>query len=69
MEFHVLQNVEGFLYLTEELEGEDGKHYPMVGALPGKGIKKGRLTRFGYIELTAEMKRSVYEKGGEDPGA
>ena len=23
----------GFLYLTEELEGEDGKHYPMVGAL------------------------------------
>ena len=54
----------GFLYLTEELEGEDGKHYPMVGALPGKGIKKGRLTRFGYIELTAEM-NGVYMKKGE----
>lgn len=54
----------GFLYLTEEMEGEDGKHYPMVGALPGKGIKKGRLTRFGYIELTAEM-NGVYMKKGE----
>lgn len=54
----------GFLYLAEELEGEDGKHYPMVGVLPGKGIKKGRLTRFGYIELTAEM-NGVYMKKGE----
>ena len=48
---------------------EDGKHYPMVGALPGKGIKKGRLTRFGYIELTAEMNGVYIEKGREDPGA
>ena len=55
--------------MTEELEGEDGKHYPMVGALPGKGIKKGRLTRFGYIELTAEMNGVYMKKGREDPGA
>ena len=54
----------GFLYLTEELEGEDGKSYPMVGALSGKGFKKGRLTRFGYIELTAE-KDGTYLKKGE----
>lgn len=50
--------------MAEELEGEDGKHYSMVGVLPGKGIKKGRLTRFGYIELTAEM-NGVYMKKGE----
>ena len=53
----------GFLYLTEELEGEDGKSYPMVGALSGKGFKKGRLTRFGYIELTAETDGAYLKKG------
>lgn len=54
----------GFLYLTEELEGEDGTSYPMAGVLSGKGIKKGRLTRFGYIELTAQ-KDGAYLKKGE----
>lgn len=38
----------GFMYLTEAIEG-----HPMVGALPGDCTNQGRLTRFGYITLTA----------------
>lgn len=44
----------GFLYLHEELEDEEGKSYPMVGALAGKGIGNQKLQNFGYIELKAQ---------------
>ncbi len=44
----------GFQYLQQELEGEDGQLYPMVGYLPGKSWNAHRLCRFGYVDLTAQ---------------
>ena len=38
----------GFMYLTEAIDG-----WPMVGALPTRCRRAGRLIRFGYAELTA----------------
>lgn len=43
----------GFLYLQQQLEDEHGNIYPVVGALPGSAKNTGRLSRFGYITLTA----------------
>ncbi len=42
----------GFLYLHEILEDIQGNPYPMVGAVPGRGIYTGKLQRFGYTVLT-----------------
>ncbi|MDO4750354.1 MAG: cobyrinate a,c-diamide synthase [Eubacteriales bacterium] len=39
----------GFMYLSDELDG-----FPMVGFLPGKCHDTGKLTRFGYVTLTAQ---------------
>lgn len=48
----------GFIYLTEEVSG-----YPMVGFIKGKSFDTGRLTRFGYITLTAENDNMLCKKG------
>ena len=42
----------GFMYLHNELEGIDGKTYPMVGFVKGKCSHMGKLSRFGYVTLT-----------------
>ncbi|GHV83067.1 cobyrinate a,c-diamide synthase [Spirochaetia bacterium] len=44
----------GFMYLHNELEGADGKAYPLVGAVDGVCTRKPRLVRFGYAEFTAK---------------
>lgn len=54
----------GFLYLLDELEGEDGIIYPMAGVLEGRGVKRNRLVRFGYGEFTAG-KDSCFLRPGE----
>ena len=43
----------GFLYLQEELEDEQGEHWPLVGAVPSSARPMGKLTRFGYVKITA----------------
>lgn len=60
----VLGECGGYLYLLEELEAEDGRIWPMTGVLKGKGYKKGKNSRFGYIGVEAE-KDSLYLKPGE----
>lgn len=54
----------GFLYLHEQLEGEDGKDYPMAGVIPGRAFRTGRLGRFGYVNVQAQQD-GVYLKRGE----
>lgn len=44
----------GFLYLHEEMTGEDGVPRPMVGIIPGGCRNTGKLRRFGYVTLTAK---------------
>ena len=48
----------GFMYLTQEISG-----FPMVGALPGGCHDTGRLTRFGYVTLTAERDNLLCRAG------
>lgn len=43
----------GFLYLHRELEGADGRSYPMAGVLPAKAYRTEKLGRFGYLTLEA----------------
>lgn len=53
----------GFLYLHETLEGADGKDYPMVGWVSGKGFATKRLGRFGYINATSQKDTLLTKKG------
>lgn len=43
----------GFLYLLDGLTDAEGKRWNMVGALAGEAVPKGKLVRFGYVEVTA----------------
>ena len=56
-----------FMYLHEEMEDADGRFWPMVGLVPGKAVKKGRLVRFGYAVLTAETDTILGPKGMQMP--
>ena len=53
----------GFLYLGQNLEDAEGQTFPMAGVLPGDGIKKGRLVRFGYAEMTAKTNSMLFRAG------
>ena len=44
----------GFLYLHRQLSDADGRcDWTMVGAFSGRAANTGKLSRFGYIEMTA----------------
>lgn len=53
----------GFLYLQELLEDGDGKPHRMAEVLAGHGNPKGKLVRFGYVELEAHRENLFLEKG------
>lgn len=57
----------GFLYLGQSLEGMDGKSRPMAGVLPGDGVRKERLVRFGYSHLRAAGDSLLFRAGEEVP--
>lgn len=57
----------GFLYLGRELEDADGTLWPMAGVLPGRGVKAGRLVRFGYAMLTARKDSMLFRAGEQLP--
>ncbi len=57
----------GFLYLGQSLEDEAGRPWPMAGALPGRGYRKGRLVRFGYATLTAAADSLLFRRGEAVP--
>ena len=52
----------GFMYLTESIGG-----HPMVSALPGACRDAGRLTRFGYVTLTAREDNLLCRRGESVP--
>ena len=52
----------GFLYLGQSLEDGTGTPFPMVGALPGNGIKGEKLVRFGYAHMTAKDDSLLFSK-------
>ena len=58
----------GFLYLHRTLEGEDGKEYPMADVLDARAYRTGKLSRFGYITLTARKDQLILPQGGQIRG-
>ena len=58
----------GFLYLHRTLEGEDGKEYPMAGVLDARAFRTPKLSRFGYITLTARQDQLLLREGEQIRG-
>ena len=52
----------GFMYLTQAI-GQS----PAAGALPGKSFNTGKLTRFGYVTLTAKRDNLLCRAGESIP--
>jgi len=57
----------GFLYLCQELETPEGIVWPMAGVLPGRGVRREKLVRFGYAYLTAEQDSLLVRIGEKIP--
>ena len=53
--------------INECLEGEDGAVHPMAGALPGAGVRRQKLVRFGYAQLTARADSLLLRAGETVP--
>lgn len=43
----------GFMYLQENMNDKEGVTYPMVGVIPGESHMTDKLSRFGYVTVTA----------------
>lgn len=57
----------GFLYLGQSLQDGEGQTFPMVGVLPGHGLRTEKLVRFGYAELTARQGGLLLRQGESTP--
>ena len=57
----------GFLYLHRTLADPDNIPWPMVGAIDAEGFATGRLGRFGYVHLTAQIDGLLCDQGGTMP--
>ena len=53
----------GFMYLTENIAGS-----PMVGFIKGGARDTGKLSRFGYVTLTAKIDNMLCRRGESIPG-
>ena len=51
----------GFMYLHSEMEDKEGTSYSMAGIVPGTCSYKGKLVRFGYIEVQEKQSRFLPE--------
>lgn len=49
----------GFMYLHKEIEGSDGKMYPMADVFNSKATNEGKLNRFGYITLSPKADSDI----------
>ena len=61
----VIAECGGYLYLCREIENRQGVVFPMTGVLPVRAFMQKRLTRFGYITLTAERDTLLCPAGTE----
>lgn len=58
----------GFLYLHRELEDMDGNFWPMAGVLDAVAHRTKKLSRFGYITLTANASAALLDAGEQIRG-
>lgn len=57
----------GFLYLQKTLTDPAGTAWPMAGVFAGEGKNTGRLSRFGYVTLTARKSGLLGPAGSAFP--
>ena len=57
----------GFLYLHRTLRDEAGTPWPMAGVLDAEGYPTGKLSRFGYVTLTAQTNSLLFRRGETMP--
>lgn len=57
----------GFMYLLERYIDRN-KIYQWVGAVKGESAMTSKLTRFGYVNMTANMDNLLCQKGGKING-
>jgi cobyrinic acid a,c-diamide synthase len=55
----------GFMYLHRWVKDRDGIRYEMAGVVEGESFPTQKLTRFGYIELTALADSLLCRKGAK----
>lgn len=41
----------GFMYLHESMTDEEGENWPMAGVITGSCHNRGKLVRFGYVNV------------------
>ncbi|MDD3169548.1 MAG: cobyrinate a,c-diamide synthase [Eubacteriales bacterium] len=58
----------GFMYLHQWMKDRDGTRYRMAGVIEGESFPTERLTRFGYLTLTALEDNLLCAKGTELKG-
>ena len=57
----------GFLYLHKTLQDALGTPWPMAGVLDAEAYPTGKLSRFGYVTLTAERDSLLFQRGETMP--
>lgn len=57
----------GFLYLHRTLKDPSGTSWSMAGVLDAEGYPTGKLSRFGYVTLTAEGDSLLFRRGETMP--
>ncbi len=57
----------GFLYLHETLEDGEGTPWPMAGVIEGRAFRTPKLSRFGYVTLTAKVDCMIGKAGDTFP--
>ena len=55
----------GFMYLHDALENADGEAFEQVGVVSGTSFKTSKLSRFGYVTLTASCDGMLASEGGQ----
>lgn len=60
----ILAECGGFMYLMDEIV-DGGMNYPFCGVLQGESFMTDRLSRFGYITLTAKTDTLLFPKGAQ----
>jgi cobyrinic acid a,c-diamide synthase len=58
----------GFMYLHRWIKDREGTRYGMAGVIEGESFPTEKLTRFGYIALTALEDNLLCQKGAELKG-
>lgn len=53
----------GFLYLHDTLSDMDGNTYPMCGVIRAEAYRTQKLSRFGYVTLTAKTDSAFFRAG------